>query len=102
MSAHNLTARDIERLGDLIAGYDQARKYDGNERGVAPIDCGGMDGTDHSYRFSKLAKLGLAEQRYRGLGWNERPRKSAIMRGSKLYRPTEAGRSAYQSAKGKQ
>lgn len=102
MSAAQFTPgpRDLEVLADLIGAYDSKAKWaDEVNEGVAPLDCGGMDGSDHSYRLSKLAKHGLAEQRYRGLGWGERPRRS-IWRGSKLYRPTAAGRALIAKASG--
>ena len=86
-----MTERDREILAELIAAYDQAERHGWD--GVAPMDCGGSDGSDHSYRLSKLAKLGLAEQKYRGLDWGVKPARS-IWRGSKLYRPTAAGRAA--------
>lgn len=44
-----------------------------------------VDGSDHSYRLSKLAKLGLAENRQR---------MAHMSRGSKVYRITDAGRRA--------
>ena len=91
--AAKLSEIDRERLSDLIAGYEQVRPYrephEGDRFGVAPIDCGGTDGSDHSYRFSKLVKLGLAETRKRGLGWGQKASKRC--RGSNVYRPTPLG-----------
>lgn len=92
-----LSEIDIERLCDLIDGYDHRAKFgwetgiDGRLfDGVAPIDCGGSNSSDHSYRFTKLTKLGLAEHRKRGFPWGRAP--SRGYRGSKVYRPTELGR----------
>lgn len=83
---------DLERLGDLIFGFDQVvRAGRDPESGVAPIDCGGSNGSDHSYRFSRLVKMGFAEHRKRGMEWGKAPTR---WRGSKMYRPTEAGRAA--------
>lgn len=89
---------DRERLGDLIGGYDQRARFgwNGDRDGVAPIDCGGMNGSDHSYRFSKLARLGLAEHRKRGCDWGHAPKRR---RGSKVYRPTDLGRAVFGARK---
>lgn len=77
-----MTGRDIDVLGDLRAAVDN---YEGIGAGswVRPLDCGGSNGSDHSYRLSKLAKAGLAESRVRSSG----------QRGSKRYTITEKGRS---------
>lgn len=95
----SLSECDAEMLNELIWVYDQ--KYQVHERvgedaehlewlGVTPMECGGMNGSDHSYRLTKLVKLGLAEHR-KGLKWGEA---STQFRGSKKYRPTAAGRAA--------
>lgn len=83
-------------LDELTTSYDQACRVDPSyrERGLAPLDFGGTNGSDHSYRATKLVKLGLAEHRKRGLGWGSAPTRG--YRGSKLYRPTEAGRAMLQ------
>jgi DNA-binding PadR family transcriptional regulator len=48
------------------------------------MDCGGSNSSDHSYRLSKLVKMGLAESKQRwGVRWGRR--------GSKIYRPSELG-----------
>lgn len=56
-----LTGRDLEILDDLRRACDLAPiSWDG---WVRPMDCGGRDGSDHSYRLRKLANLDLAERR---------------------------------------
>jgi hypothetical protein len=80
---------DREFLADLIFGYRQTLPYRAPPYdGAAPIDCGGTNCSDHSYRFTKLVKLGLAEHRKRGLPWGSAP---TNRRGSKVYRPTPLG-----------
>lgn len=90
--AGRLSEVDCERLFDLIAGYEHCAQFrkdrEGDRYGVAPIDCGGTDSSDHSYRFTKLVRLGLAEHRKRGCDWGQSPRR---VRGSKVYRPTPRG-----------
>ena len=75
------TERDIEVLEDLDAA---CRNYVqiGCEPWVQPIDCGGTNGSDHSYRLQKLSRMQLATKRRRG-GWS---------RGSWSYTITDAGR----------
>jgi hypothetical protein len=75
-----LTKRDLEVLHDLAAGPDAW---------VRPMDLGGRDGSDHSYRLSKLSRLGLVDARPRSTWANQR--------GSKEYRLNDAGRRALQS-----
>lgn len=89
-----LTERDMETLGELIAAADShARRYPSSDfYGCAPIDFGGSNGSHHGATATKLAKRGLVEQRKRGLEWGEAPKR---FRGSKVYRPTAAGRNAY-------
>ena len=79
-----MTDRDIDVLGDLRAAVDNFKRI-GHGEWVRPLDCGGRNGSDHSYRLTKLAKAGLAERRkYDPLG----------ARGSCRYTITEKGRSA--------
>lgn len=78
-----MTERDIEVLGDLRAAVDNCEGI-GAGSWVRPLDCGGSNGSDHSYRLSKLSKAGLAESRVR----------SCLERGSKLYTITEKGRAS--------
>jgi len=85
-----LTQRDFEILDDLCVACDN-HLHIGLDDWVQPIDCGGTNGSDHSYRLSKLAKTPLAETKRRG-GWT---------RGSKSYRITEVGRAALAEERGK-
>ena len=56
-----LTDRDLKVLDDLRWACDRAPiGWDG---WVRPMDCGGRDGSDHSYRLRKLANLDLVERR---------------------------------------
>lgn len=95
-----LAERDRDMLGDLISAYDQRAKFgwpeklrgDGVWDGVAPLDCGGTNGSDHSYRLTKLCKLGLAEARKGASEWGKF---STRYKGSKKYRPTDRGREIY-------
>lgn len=96
---------DFERLGDLIAGYDQRARVGGFEPkqdgsgfydGVTPQDCGGFNGSDHSYRLTKLVKLGLAEHR-KGPTWGKA---STRYKGAKKYRPSDLGRLVWKVASG--
>ena len=77
------TQRDMDVLGELRAATDNYIQI-GCDGFVRPLDCGGSDSSDHSYRLTKLAKRGLAEVAVRSSG----------VRGSKVYRITDAGRSA--------
>ncbi len=92
--AARLTEIDAERLADLVAAYDTlvTMTFFGDQDlyGVAPIDCGGTNGSDHSYRLTKLARMGLADHRKRGYDWGKAPTRG--YRGSKIYRPTALGR----------
>lgn len=96
-----LTERDMETLGELIAAQDQWRDYcrrthcdmdQADKRGFAPLDFGGCSGSHHGVTATKLAKRGLAEMCKRGFPWGKAP---TSFRGSKLYRPTPAGREAF-------
>jgi hypothetical protein len=85
-----LTERDLEVLEYLHCACNDLKKSrgDGSEW-VTPMYCGGHDGSDHSYRLTKLAKYGYAE---------EKPR-SRSSRGSKLYRITDLGRETLEKGK---
>jgi hypothetical protein len=87
-----LTDRDMETLGELIAGYDNLAKF--GRDGVAPLDFGGGNGSHHGATATKLAKRGLADHRQRGAPWGDTRTTGA--RGSKVYKPTEAGRKAFE------
>lgn len=99
-----LTERDREVLGDLISTYDSLvrlwAEHGGLEKrgrgaGIQPLDIGGFDGSDHSYRLTKLARMGLADHYKIGHSRSEWNKVSTRIRGSKLYRPTDAGRAAF-------
>lgn len=74
--------RDIEVLRELDAACRNYLAITGDDW-VRPLDCGGSNGSDHSYRLSKLARFQLAEAKVRSRG----------ARGSKLYRINASGRS---------
>jgi hypothetical protein len=77
------TNRDMEVLGDLAAAVKNYTEI-GAGIWVRPLDCGGFNGSDHSYRLGVLARLGLAERKRRG----------GYSRGSWKYTITEAGHAA--------
>ena len=79
--SRDLIERDLEVLDDL--SYACGMFGDGWCR---PLDVGGSDGSDHSYRLNKLFHLGCVEHRQRGTLGSGR-------RGSKVYRISELGRS---------
>lgn len=79
-----LMSRDVEVLEDLdsaCTAMDWAR----------PLDCGGFNSSDHSYRLSKLERMGYAESRQR---------RAWMTRGSKEYRITSSGRAALRAKQG--
>jgi hypothetical protein len=90
----SLTDRDIDTLGCLRAASDDAIKHDTREMRregwVMPMDCGGFNGSHHSYTLAKLAARGLAE-RYKFGGRREK--------GSCRYRINKAGRAFLASRK---
>lgn len=97
-----LTARDMETLGELIGAQNSWRAMCArhgthenlaDERGFAPLDFGGSNGSHHGATATKLAGRGLAQERKRGHAWGYAPKRS---RGSKVYRPTQAGREAFE------
>lgn len=85
-----LTERDMEALGELRFGTDQSLRCRDNGGYCQPIDCGGSNGSDHSYRFAKLVRAGLAERKRRG----------GYSRGSWKYRITDAGRRVLEGGDG--
>lgn len=97
-----LTERDMETLGELIACQDSTRRRygshpsyadrDADNVGYAPIEFGGRNGSHHGVTASKLAHRGFAEECKRGFGWGKAPKS---FRGSKIYRPTLAGRQVF-------
>lgn len=84
-----LTERDIDTLGALRSASDNfIDVYNGTgtfrARGfVAPMDCGGFNGSHHSATLSKLVRHGLAERHKNG---------SKRVKGSCRYRINEDGR----------
>ena len=89
----HLTARDGEVLSELNAACKNYMDVTGNDW-VRPLDCGGSNSSDHSYRLAKLARMGLAEQKQR---WGS----VRMPRGSKVYRITEAGSAALRAREGR-
>lgn len=75
-----LRERDREVLTEMLA-------CSGDERWLRPMDIGGCDGSDDSYRMAKLARLGLAERARRASIANE----LGGGRGSNVYRLTAEG-----------
>lgn len=90
-----LSDRDMETFGELIACQDNHLKRGYSvDRGFAPLDFGGSNGSHHGATATKLAGRGLVEQKKRGWNWGE-TKGRWHERGSKAYRPTQAGRDAY-------
>lgn len=88
------TDRDMETLGDLISGCDSHDKiFNMTGAGLAPLDFGGGNGSHHGATATKLVRYGYVEHKKRGYEWGQAPRRG--YRGSKLYRPTGAGRLAF-------
>jgi hypothetical protein len=84
-----ISERDLATLRDLVFAYDSNKKF--GFEGVAPLDFGGSNGSHHGATATKLVRLGLVEHKKRGWEWGQAP---TAIRGSKLYRPTTAGRTA--------
>lgn len=79
-----LTERDIDTLGCLEAATNNFIDLDNLRDGwVMPMDCGGSNGSHHSYTLHKLAKRGLCDRKKYG---NKREK------GSCRYRINDAGR----------
>lgn len=78
-----LTERDVETLGELEAATDNYLSLDLKDGWVMPMDCGGSNGSHHSYTLHKLAKRGLCDRKKYG-----GPRD----KGSCRYRINDAGR----------
>jgi len=87
-----LVERDLEVLAELEAACRNHAKHDYLSGWARPLDCGGSNGSDHSYRLTKLVKAGAAEQKQR-MPW--------AGRGSKVYRITEAGKALFYTWKAK-
>jgi hypothetical protein len=87
-----LTERDLEVLRELVYACDESSGGRFKESGVAPLELGGTGHSGHSYRLTKMARLGYVEHRQRGKDWGDVTTRDA--RGSKVYRPTDKGRAA--------
>lgn len=87
-----LTARDWEVLSDLHAACDNYARI-GLHRYVRPLDCGGRNGSDHSYRLQKLWRCGFAFRRKDGIQLEPGDKKRRV-KGSDRYWITEAGTAA--------
>lgn len=61
-----LTERDIDTLGELEAATDNHVRLNYREGWVMPLDCGGSNGSHHSYTLHKLAKRGLCDRKKYG------------------------------------
>lgn len=61
-----LTSRDIETLGELEAATRSFLKQNYRDGWVMPMDCGGFNGSHHSYTLHKLAKRGLCDRKKYG------------------------------------
>lgn len=83
-----LSEREQECLGNLCHHYRQGQKYDWHPEAARTMDCGGSNGSHHSYTLGKLVAKGLAEHKKAGCDWGESPKR---YRGSKLYRPSARG-----------
>lgn len=88
----HLTDRDYEVLEELDAAVRNHRNVGAGDY-VRPLDCGGFNGSDHSYRLAKLERKGLA---------NSRQRSAFGSRGSKEYTITEEGLRLIKRQVGKQ
>lgn len=88
-----LTVRDMETLGELIVACNGRQKF--GMDGAAPLDFGGSNGSHHGATATKLVRHGLAEHKKRGYDWGQAPGPGCGYRGSKVYRPTSAGREAF-------
>ncbi len=78
-----LTDRDVDTLGELEAATRSFLKQNYRDGWVMPMDCGGSNGSHHSYTLHKLAKRGLCDRKKYG-GRHDK--------GSCRYRINNAGR----------
>lgn len=78
-----LTERDIETLLALECATDNFVAHNYRDGWVMPMDCGGMNGSHHSYTLHKLAKRGLAARKKYG---------GKRQKGSCRYRINDTGR----------
>lgn len=61
-----LTERDIETLRELEFATRQFVEQNYRDGWVMPMDCGGSNGSHHSYTLTKLAVRGLADRKKYG------------------------------------
>lgn len=78
-----LTERDIDVLENLDGATTNYLELDLKDGWVMPMDCGGTNGSHHSYTLAKLAKRGLCDRKKYG---------SARSKGSCRYRMNDTGR----------
>ncbi len=77
-----MNERDLETLIALDSACRNLERF--GRAWARPMDCGGSDSSNHSYRLAKLERFGLARSQQRS-SWK-------TMRGSKEYQVTDAGR----------
>lgn len=87
MAVKPLTERDIKTLGELSVATNPRDAF-AREGWVMPLDCGGSNGSHHSYTLAKLAKRGLCDRKKYG-GKRDK--------GSCRYRINDAGRAYLKS-----
>lgn len=86
-----LTERDIDTLGELeVATRNHLQVIPEREGWVMPMDCGGMNGSHHSYTLHKLAKRGLCDRKKYG---------GKRVKGSCRYRINDVGRALLEKQK---
>lgn len=88
-----LTDRDLEMLGEMVYSFFESTGPSRGQ-GMSPMEFGGSNGSHHGKTATKLVKHGFVEHCMRGHDWGDVTTRDA--RGSKVYRPTEAGRDAWQ------
>lgn len=87
-----LTERDIDTLGELEAATRNHLEVIPEREGwVMPMDCGGMNGSHHSYTLHKLAKRGLCDRKKYG---------GKRQKGSCRYRINDVGRAELANSSG--
>lgn len=90
------TERDLDVLGDLAAAVRNYRDINAGEW-VRPMDCGGTDGSSHSYRLGRLAKMGLAKRKKLISGTRGSCKYTITPEGIKALADLEAARSTRQA-----
>ena len=94
-----MTKIPTELETEVLSELDFLRRYDPEraERGVAPMQFGGSNGSHHGGTATRMVAKGWVDRRYRGYDWGEPMRFRA--RGSCAYRITPAGVIALQRAR---